>query len=57
MHFSVLVTVAGKNVFVFDQMVVIFESALAVLVPCGDIHYLREKDQDYDFAVLYDVDL
>ena len=38
-------------------MVVVFESVLAVLVPCGDVHYLGEKDQDYDFTVLYDVDL
>ena len=38
-------------------MVVVFESVLAVLVTCGDVHYLGEKDRDYDFAVLYDVDL
>ena len=38
-------------------MVVVFESVLAVLVPCGDVHYLGEKDHDYDFTVLYDVDL
>jgi len=46
-----------KNVSVFDQMVVVFESVLVVRVPCGDVHYLGEKDQDYDFTVLYDIDL
>jgi len=50
-------TVAGKNVSFFDQMVVVFESVLAVLVPCGAVHHHGEKDQDYDFTVLYDVDL
>jgi len=38
-------------------MTVVFESVFAVRVPCGDVHYLGEKDQDYDFTVLYDVDL
>ena len=37
-------------------MAVVFEPIPAVRVPCG-VHYLREKDQDDDFAVLYDIDL
>ena len=45
-----------ENVSVFDQMVVVFESLLALCFPCGAVHYLREKDQDDDFAILY-VDL
>jgi len=49
--------VAGKNVSVFHQMAVIFEFVLAVLVPCGAVHRHGEKDQDYDFTVLYDIDL
>jgi len=46
-----------KNVSVFDQMAVVFESILAVCVPCGAVHHHWEKDQGDDFAVLHDIDL
>ena len=40
-----------------DQMALVFESLLAVHGPCGAVHHHWEKDQDDDFAVLYDSDL
>ena len=46
-----------KNVSDFDQKALGFESLFAVSVPCHAVHYLREKDQDDDFAILYDMDL
>jgi len=46
-----------KNVSVFDQMAVVFESLLALCFPCSAVHYLGEKDQDDNFAVLYDINL
>jgi len=45
-----------KNVSVCDQTAVVFESLLALCFPCGAVHH-REKDQDDDFAVLYDINL
>ena len=38
-------------------MVVVFESLFAVSVRCHAFPYLGEKDQDDDFALLYDIDL
>ena len=38
-------------------MAVVFESLLAVCIHCCAVYYLREKDQDDDLAVLYDIDL
>jgi len=46
-----------KKVSVFAQMVVVFESVSGVRIPCGEVPYLGEKDQDDNFAVLYDSDL
>ena len=46
-----------KNVADFDQMAVAFESVLALCVHCRAVHYHWKKDQDDDFAVLYDIDL
>jgi len=46
-----------KSVADFDQMAVVCKSVPGVLVPCGDVHYLGEKDEDDDFAVLHDIDL
>jgi len=39
------------------QMAVVCKALLAVCVHCGAVHYLWEKDQDYDFAVLCNIDL
>ena len=38
-------------------MAVVCEPVPAVRVPCGDVYHLWEKDQDYDFAVLYNINL
>jgi len=38
-------------------MVLVFESLFSVSVHCHAVHYLGEKDQDDDFAVLYDTGL
>jgi len=38
-------------------MALVFESLLAVPVHCHAVHYLGEKDQDDDPAVLCDIDL
>ena len=38
-------------------MAVVFEPIPALRVPCGDVHHRWEKDQDYDFDVLYDINL
>jgi len=46
-----------KNVADFDQMAVVFESLLAVCIHCHDVHHCWEKDQDDNFAELYDTDL
>jgi len=46
-----------KNVSDFDQVAVVFKSVPALCVHCRAVHYLREKDQDDDFVVLYDIDL
>jgi len=46
-----------KNVSLCDQMAVVFESLLALCFRCGAVHHHREKDQDDDSVVLYDVDL
>ena len=51
------VKVADKNVSDFDQMTLQSKSLLAVCVLRRAVCYLREKDQDDDFAVLYDIDL
>ena len=48
---------AVKNVADFDQMALVFESLLAVHVHCHAVHHHWEKDQDDDFALLYDIDL
>ena len=47
--------VIGQNVAVFGHMVVVHKPILALCVPCGAVHYLWEKDQEYDFAVTYNV--
>jgi len=46
-----------NHVSVCDQMVVVFESVLALCFPCGAVYHRGEKDQDDDFAVLCDIDL
>jgi len=46
-----------KNVAVFGQMALVCTPLLAVYVHCGVVHYFWEKDQDYDFALLYNIDL
>jgi len=46
-----------KDVAVFDQISVVFESALGVCVHCHAVHHHWKKDQDDDFALLYDIDL
>jgi len=43
-----------KNVADFDQVPVVIETIPAVFVPCGDVHNLEEKEQNDDYAVLYD---
>ena len=38
-------------------MVVVCKPLLAACVPCDVVHHLREKDRDYDFSVLCNIDL
>jgi len=38
-------------------MVVVCKSLLAVCIHCCDLYHLWEKDQDYNFAVLCNIDL
>ena len=52
-----LVKVASKNVSDFDQMSLLRKTLLAVCVCRRAVCYLGKKDQDDDFAVLYDIDL
>jgi len=47
----------AKMFLVFDQLAVVCKPVPAVHVPCGAVHHHWEKDQDYDFAVVYNVDL
>ena len=46
-----------KNVAVFDQVAVVCQPVRAVCVHCCAVHYLGEKDQDDDLAVLYNINL
>jgi len=46
-----------KNVADLDQITVVFESLFAVCIHWCAVHHRWEKDQDDNFAVLYDIDL
>ena len=52
-----LVKVAGKNISDFEQISLLRKSLLAVCVCRRAVCYLGKKDQDDDFAVLYDIEL
>jgi len=49
--------VTSQNVAVFGHVIVVGKPLLAVLVHYGVVHHRWEKDQDYDFTVLYNINL
>jgi len=49
--------IGGQNVAVFGHLVVVCKPLLAVFIHCDVVHHRWEKDQDCDFAVLYNVNL